>query len=91
MKKILSTIISISMIAASMAVPAWADYTAPEQSYDITEVNNTYDDGTVTNGIDDSPALQVGDSFTKIFSTDIDTTKEFYLGFDFCFDTAPYT
>lgn len=86
MKKILSTIISVSMIAASAAVSVMADYTAPEESYDITEVNNTYDDGTVTNGIDGSNALQIGESFERIFSTNIDSTKEFYLGFDFCFD-----
>ncbi len=87
MKKILSTIISISMIAASAAVPVYADYTAPEESYDITEVNNTYDDGTAENAIDGTPALKTGDSFEKIFATGIDTTKEFYLGFDFCFDS----
>ena len=87
MKKILSAIISISILAASMAVPVSSDYTAPEVSYDITEVNNTYDEGTATNAIDGSPAMQIGDSFERIFSTNIDTTKEFYLGFDFCFDT----
>ena len=75
------------MIAASAAVPVWATYEEPEVSYDVIDVENTYDDGSVTNPIDDSPAYQTGADFERIFSTSLDTTKEFYLGFDFCFDT----
>lgn len=87
MKKLISSVISISMIAASAAVPVWATYEEPEESYDVIDVENTYDDGSVTNPIDDSPAYQTGADFERIFSTSLDTTKEFYLGFDFCFDT----
>ena len=87
MKKIISSIISISMIAASASIPVWATYEEPENSYDVICFSSTYDDGSVTNPIDDSSAYKTGADFERIFSTDIDTTKEFYLGFDFCFDT----
>ncbi|MCI8405007.1 MAG: hypothetical protein HFE49_08925 [Clostridia bacterium] len=87
MKKIISAIISVSIITASAAVPALAEYTAPDISYDIETVNEQYEkDGTVENPIDGTKAFKSGESFEKIFSTSIDTTKEFYLGFDFCFD-----
>ena len=75
MKKILCSILSASLIAASLAVPVLADYTEPDPSYDIMDVNNS--------------AEQVcGGEATKVFTTNIDTTKEFYLGFDFKFDAA---
>lgn len=73
MKKLLCSLLSASLIAASLAVPVFADYTAAE--YDIVDVNNA--------------AEQVcGATATKVFTTSIDTTKEFYLGFDFKFDAA---
>ena len=87
MKKIISSIISVSMIAASAAVPARATYEEPENSYDVVDFSSTYDDGSITNPIDSSSAYQTSADFERIFSTNLDTTKEFYLGFDFCFDT----
>ena len=84
LKKILSAAVAASILASFAVMPAMADYT--EADYDIVEVNNTYDDGTVDNSIDNSKAFQAGDSFARIFSTGIDSTKEFYLGFDFKFD-----
>ncbi|MGN0162540.1 MAG: hypothetical protein ACI4EA_03020, partial [Candidatus Ornithomonoglobus sp.] len=87
MKKIISSILSISILAASSAVPVFANYTSPEVSYDIEQINLTFDDGTATNDIDGSNALVIGETMTKVFDTSIDSTKEFYLGFDFRFDT----
>ncbi|MGN1115287.1 MAG: hypothetical protein ACI4TH_01825, partial [Candidatus Ornithomonoglobus sp.] len=84
---ILTAILSISILAASSAVPALADYTEPDNSYDIEEINLTFDDGEGTNDIDGSKALVIGETMTKLFDTSIDSTKEFYLGFDFRFDT----
>ncbi len=93
MKKILSIIISAAMLAASSALPAAAeelelqDYTAAD--YDIVDQNIDYNDdasATVTNTIDDTKAMQFGDTTTRVFSTSINTTEEFFLGFDFCFD-----
>lgn len=92
MKKILSTILSISIVAASSAVPVLADYTAPETSYDVEKINLTYDDGEATNSIDGSKAAKITDT-AHVFDLTDNTimTKEFYLAFDFCFDTVDGT
>ncbi len=89
MKKILSTIISVSMIAASAAVPVMADYTAPEESYDVEQFNDTFDNGSAENAVDGSAAKQITghETVRKVDNTDI-FTKEFYLSFDFRFDTV---
>ena len=89
MKKILSTIISVSMIAASAAVPVMADYTAPEESYDVELFSPlTFDDGTTTNDIDKSDAKQVTDrEIVYKFSDGGVFAKEFFMAFDFRFDT----
>lgn len=85
MKKIISVILSASMIAAYAAVPAMADYAAA--GYDIPNITLTFGDGTAVNAIDRSPALQAGDALQNIFyDTSINSTQEFYLGFDFCLD-----
>lgn len=87
MKKVISMILSASMIAAYAAVPAMADYADAE--YDIPSINLTYDEeGTVDNPIDGTKALKTGEGeVQKIFmDTSINSTQEFYLGFDFCFD-----
>lgn len=82
MKKIISLILSAAILSASAA--ALADYTPSD--YDIENVSLTYDDGTDTNPIDGTPALSVGSDMTRLFSTSIDSTKEFILSFDFRFD-----
>lgn len=88
MKKIISAIISASVLAASAAVPVYADYTAPETSYDIEKLNLTFDDGDTINDIDSSEAQKYTDT-TQVFALSDNTimTKEFYLAFDFRFDT----
>ncbi|MGM9937302.1 MAG: hypothetical protein ACI38A_08155, partial [Candidatus Ornithomonoglobus sp.] len=85
--KIISSILSISILAASSAVPVFADY-APAD-YDYEQLNYTYDDGAVTNEIDGSPAKQVTDS-ERLIELDDSTilTNEFFLSFDFRFDSA---
>lgn len=74
MRKILCSLLSASIIAASVAVPVLADeefelanYTAAD--YDIVSV--------------DEATEKVCTTAEKIFTTNIDTTKEFYLTFDF--------
>ena len=74
MRKILCSLLSASLIAASLAVPVLADeefelanYTAAD--YDIVSV--------------DEATEKVCTTAEKIFTTNIDTTKEFYLTFDF--------
>ncbi len=89
MKMITALFISAAVFAASAALPAvtaMADYIKSE--YDIEDINYTYEDGTgtVINGIDGSNAFQT-EGMENIFHTSIDTTLEFYLGFDFCFDS----
>lgn len=89
MKKLISSIVSISMLAASAAVPVFADYQAPEDSYDVEVLNYTYDDGTVTNDIDGSQAKQITDSERVVELSDSTImTNDFYLSFDFRFDSA---
>ena len=88
-KNILSAAIAASMFAASLTAPVFADYTEPADSYDIVRINMSFNDGTVTNPIDNTPALktQANDMQVKIFyDTSIDTSKEFFFTFDFCFD-----
>lgn len=87
MKKLISTIISISMIAASAAMPVFADYEAPEESYDVEVISNSFDDGTVTNDIDASPAMQLTEQGDILRADGSVFGSEFYLSFDFRFDT----
>lgn len=86
-KKILTGILTASMIASFAVLPVSADYESLE--YDIEQFSYTYDDGTVTNAIDNTPALQTADTdFTRIFRSTLNTTNGFCLSFDFCFDSA---
>lgn len=89
MKKFISAILSASILTAFMAVPVFADYTAPENSYDVEQFKYTYDDGTVTNDIDSSNAKQITEEERLIELEDnMLMTKEFFLSFDFRFDSA---
>ena len=94
MKKILSGIISVAMLTASMSLPAFADYDNVElydysaEEYDAVVTENTFDDGTVTNTIDNTNAKAV--TTEEIVYTLTDTTvmtKEYFMSYDFCFDT----
>lgn len=91
MKKIISSVLAVSVIAASIAMPAMADYAGAD--YDVVRTQLTYDEGTVTNDIDSSNALQVTDA-TDIFTYpsnggDCDVfANEFFMSFDFRFDTV---
>lgn len=89
MKKIISSVLAASVIAAAIAVPAMADYTAPEDSYDVEQMRYTYDDGTVTNDIDGTPAKQVTDE-ERIMELEDNTllSKEYFMSFDFRYDSA---
>lgn len=92
MRKILSVIISIAILIGGMSLTVFAenmelfDYTAAD--YDAVLLNKTYDDGIVTNSIDNSNALNAVDK-TEIFTLSDNTvlTKEYFLSFDFCFNT----
>lgn len=86
MKKLISVILSATVISGFAAVPVFADYTTV--SYDVEHVNYTYDDGSITNDIDNTAAKQVGDTQEKIFGISINSTNDFYLGFDFRFDNV---
>lgn len=87
MKKTISIILAMSVAAAMTSIPAMADYS--ESDYDITAIDYTYDDGTVTNDIDGSNAKKVTDSERLIELSDSTLfTKEFFLSFDFRFDSA---
>ena len=89
-------------VSAFAAFPALADYT--EGTYDIERERITYDDGSATNDIDGSPALQAGGSGNYDYDEGIDDrtymfkfpstggncemmTNDFFLSFDFRFDT----
>ena len=91
MKKMISSVLAVSVIAASIAMPAMADYAGAD--YDVVRTQLTYDEGTVTNDIDSSNALQVTDA-TDIFTYpsnggDCDVfANEFFMSFDFRFDTV---
>ncbi len=89
-KMILSAALSASIAVSTAAIPALADYTASD--YDVEQFNYTYDDGTVTNGVDGTSALQVT-ADTTVFTLSDTTimTNEFLLSFDFCFDTVDGT
>lgn len=85
MKKFISIILSAAFISAS--VPAFADYT--EVSYDVEQFNYTYDDGTATNDIDGTNALAATDTTVAAEASDSSVfTKEFFMTFDFRFDSA---
>lgn len=96
MKKILSVILSAAVIAASAAVPVFADYA--EHEYDVVEYTETFDSGEATNAIDNTPALKVADTDDKgdfktieVFRTtevakDFNSNNGFFLSFDFCFE-----
>lgn len=84
MKRVISSIIVLTMAASSLALPVSADYTAAD--YDILNTSLTFNDGTASNGIDNSPAKEIGDSYEIVMKTSIDSTKEFFLSFDFCFN-----
>lgn len=92
MRKILSVIISTAILIGSMSLPVYAGnielfgYTAAD--YDDVLLNETYDGGTVTNSIDNSKALNAVDK-TEMFTLSDNTvlTKEYFLSFDFCFNT----
>ncbi|HIU56326.1 MAG TPA: hypothetical protein IAA61_00770 [Candidatus Ornithomonoglobus merdipullorum] len=92
MKKIISSVLAVSVIAASIAMPAMADYSGA--GYDVVRTQLTYEDeGTVTNDIDGSNALRVTEA-TDIFTYpsnggDCDVfANEFFMSFDFRFDTV---
>ncbi|MBQ7574133.1 MAG: hypothetical protein IJT23_07715 [Clostridia bacterium] len=82
MKKIISLIITGALLVTSAGLTAFADYTA--SSYDIVDQNLTFDDGTGT-GVDGTPAMVVGTDLNRLVVTSLDTTKEFFLSFDFNF------
>ncbi|MGN0683075.1 MAG: hypothetical protein ACI4JY_05305 [Oscillospiraceae bacterium] len=86
MRKILSAILSVTILVGCISLPVFADYTAAE--YDAELLSETYDSGTKTNSIDNSSALYAEDK-TAIFTLSDNTTltKEFFLSFDFCFYT----
>lgn len=89
MKKYLSLLIAAAMLSAA-AIPVFADYTAPEEesSYDIVQLNNTYDDGTTTNDIDGSAAKQLtAEERVVELADDSIWVNEFYMSFDFRFDS----
>lgn len=89
MKKILSSILAASVFTASLAVPVFADYVAPDDSYDVIQFDYTYDDGTEINAIDNSQAKKITDE-ERIMALD-DTTimaKEYFMSFDFRYDSA---
>lgn len=100
MRKYLSLLIAAAMLS-SAAIPVFAeeeeayesydefveaqDY--EEASYDKEDTSLTFDDGTVTNPIDSTPAKQVGTTQEEImYSASIDSTREFFLSYDFCYD-----
>ncbi len=126
MKKLLSTILSIAMLATSAAVPVLADEVVTEAEeiavvetveeeiieevveeeiveeyfdfsdyipcdYDVEKVNLNYDtDGTVVNDIDGTNAYKIESDEVQVFKLSDNTimTKEFFLTFDFRFDSA---
>ena len=67
MRKILCSLLSASIIAASLAVPVLANYSAGE--YDVVTV--------------DEATEQTYTDYAIAFRTSLDTTKGFYLTFDF--------
>lgn len=91
MKKLLSILLSTAMLTALLTVPAFADYTAAD--YDVEAINLTFDDGTAEGRTaEDGKALQIGATATEVFNLSGDTTgfdsvNEFFLSFDFKFDT----
>ncbi len=85
MKKLVSLIITGALLVTSAGLTAFADYTA--SSYDIVDQNLTFDNGTGT-GIDGTNAVVVGTDLTRLSTTSLDTTKEFFLSFDFNFTNA---
>ena len=90
MKKIISSVLAVSVIAASIAMPAMADYTAPENSYDVEQLRYTYDDdGSVTNDIDGTNAKQIT-SEERVIELEDNTlfANEYYMSFDFRYDTV---
>ncbi len=117
MKKLLSAILSTTMLVTSAAVPVLADEAEEiaavleetevfeecyedeyfelndyvSSGYDVEVVNLDYNtDGTVINDIDGTNALSVdGDEEVQLFKLSDNTvmTKEFFLTFDFRFDT----
>ena len=99
--RILSCVLAAA-VSAFAVFPALADYT--EGTYDVERERITYDDGSATNDIDGSPALQVGGSGNYDYDEGIDDrtymfkfpstggncemmTNDFFLSFDFRFDT----
>lgn len=85
MKKLTAALIALSMLTVNAVSVVYADYS--EHEYDMPLTTLTFDDGTVTNTIDGTKAVQAGADAQRLLTTDIDSTKEFYLGFDFCLDT----
>ena len=67
--RILSCVLAAA-VSAFAAFPALADYT--EGTYDIERERITYDDGSATNDIDGSPALQAGGSGNYDYDDGID-------------------
>ena len=88
MKKLLSVLLSASIFASLLAVPALADYEKAE--YDVERFSETYDSGEVTNEIDDSPAMHFEDT-ADIFGGTIYKSgfleSDFFLTLDFNYYT----
>ncbi len=94
MKKLVSTILSVSMAAVSAAVPVFADYTEPENdNYDVAWDIKTFDDGTEINNIDDSRALKLTEQTNVIEfnAADLMFNKEFFLSMDVRYDEVDGT
>lgn len=87
-KKILTGILTASMLASFAIIPASADYI--DCQYDKEYYNINYnDDGTETNAIDGTKALNTdGDDYTELYTGTFNTTQGFYVSFDFSVDEA---
>ena len=88
MKKLLSVLLSASIFASLLAVPAFADYTAAD--YDVERLNETYNNGTVTNTIDSSQAKHFTtseDVFGGAFDGKGYLESDFFLSLDFNYYT----
>ena len=104
-KKILTGILTASMIASFAVLPVSADY--ENSIYDKEYQNIVFEDGTAENPIDGSKALNFADvpaeelnyyewvssgkttiveGYKELFTSTFDTTKGFFLSFDFCID-----
>ena len=89
MKKLISALITASMLAASFVMPVFADYT--EADYDVEIINNNFDTETNSGAPDGTSYKIAGDAdhiWDKTVTAELDFTKDFFLSVDFKMTSA---